>query len=217
VQVKTWKIDGARAIRELLSNSIPPHYLCTIGAYDPALTPELRAFAVYVPANNVRRFEASFWTLGDYDIFYLLDNDNDPYAEYDAVPDIERPSGFTLELSWEHTLNASDFDGLILDGIWDRMINTGLGPLAFESIGIVHSTGTAWEDVSISTLEVNNRYVVVYSGSYPTGVAYSNISTIRILETVTSSYITSTVTPFDKPTDAELLIDLRVTIDISTA
>jgi len=212
---KTWLQLGARNISCLLTNRKPLYSLGSIEAM-LGISSERRAFTVYAPANEVRRFEASFSALSGYDAFYLEQNvSGGDYAQYIPANTIDRPSGFTLELAWEHTLNAQDFGSSILNGIWDRLCDVTLGSLNFNSMGLVHSTGTAWRDIDIvGEQRIGDRFVVYYKSTYPVDVSYSNIGTIQVKESVTNDFISATISPFNKPSEAELIVELRVTIDV---
>jgi len=143
------------------------------------------------------------------------------YARQVYTPPISRPTNFALEVEWRNTLNFTEADDDLKNRILELSFISAGYSWDFNTMRIVHSTGTASVALYDKGYEtVASRRVVYFKGSYPAGIEYSNIGTVIVSGTCNAYYPTTasmwaTITPFTKPIDAELLIEFRTTIDIA--
>jgi len=206
----------ARILAGVTRENIVNH-MGALGQVGGAMADEGGSFFTYSVVNNsIGIVEASFHTLDVYATLALFYYDGATYTklnEYVLPTPIDRPPGFTLEVDWRHTLNATHLTDYCKNTLMNCLDESSV--LAINTMGIVHSAGTALialYEKSVSSIPLDTVWVVSFKASYPATTGYSNISTIQLYDDIGSLCLFHTISPFDKPSEAELIIEFRNTI-----
>ena len=164
--------------------------------------------------NSLNSIEIFYGTLpnGTFNTLCLngeYEGNTTPLSEKELEPPLTVPSGFSLAVEWQNTLSGpSDYFDIFYNSIWTCQVNgTSIAP---NSMGFVHSGGTLLRPLYLSGVEGLFVYVV-YNGSIVDSNAYNNIATIQIRKNA-NTLISSTITPVDKPSEAEFYVTHRNTV-----
>jgi len=220
----TWTSFSAYKIANFMTGTPIAERINLFRGIDTAGNIESTVRTATVESESIGVFEGKFDELSNYATLELTHDipAEATFAYYVLSPPVDRPSKFTLEVEWRNTLIAGDFSGITKQAFWADLVDSNR-TLDFQSMAIYHSTGVNWQPLIAKSYEqVGGRYVVYFKGSWSTGLGFTNIGTIRVQGThdVTEwalKYVRleTTVSPFDKPTEADLIIEYRETIDIA--
>ena len=138
---------------------------------------------------------------------------SDYFAKYTFSPNLTIPTGFSLRVEWTIWFTGEGYTSTCLNSIAWHLVNTTDNSLFTpNSIKTIHAGGSSIIPVTEKEhiYQENVAYVAAFKGSMGTGSQLTDISTLELYRNAVK-YVYSTVSPFTKPSEAELVIEFRNT------